>query len=219
MFQSVLLSSLQSSHFCVSIIPSVTMDHRLNRKLNRSKTRLYILSKKKKINGLRKSVVCKVFWLWTNCAAMWENLTVVCQQHKCRSACASVRSDQPCVLSLFGIYRLLHIFEWMKDLYWLQNILFIHTLNAQYYQSFKLSWNLQYLYHNSLNFGIQILDIKILNWLKINALYTFGSFFWFYTINLGWSIVYSETCLKRSLKIDKTKVLKPCGSLMQKAMW
>ena len=25
----------------------------------------------------------------------------------------------------------------------------------------------------------------------------------------------SETCLKQPLKIDKTKVLKPCGSLMQ----
>ena len=27
--------------------------------------------------------------------------------------------------------------------------------------------------------------------------------------------MYSETCLKRPLKIDKTKVLKPCGSSMQ----
>ena len=27
--------------------------------------------------------------------------------------------------------------------------------------------------------------------------------------------LYSETCLKQPSKIDKTKILKPCGSLMQ----
>ena len=38
---------------------------------------------------------------------------------------------------------------------------------------------------------------------------------YFSSASHGYRVFYNETCRKRPLKIDKTKVWKPCGILMQ----